>query len=479
MRALILCLLLSLPALATRPNVLLIGTDDLNDWIGCLGGHPQVKTPHIDRLAAGGTLFANAHCQSPLCNPSRTALMTGLRPTTTGVYGLAPWFRTVPELRGLVSLPQAFRRAGYHTAIAGKIHHVYPPQKDRAAEFDAYGPPCNFGPMPDKKLVETPSPMRAVDWGVYPEKDGQQNDWQIAGWAIDFLGRDHGQPFFLGVGFGRPHVPCFASQQWFDLYPADTLKMPPMLENDRDDVPDFAWKLHWNLPEPRLKWLLETNEWRPLVRAYLASTSFVDSQVGRVLDALRRSPAAGNTIIVLFSDHGWHLGEKGISGKNTLWERSTRVPLIIAGPGLPGGQKVTRPAELLDIYPTLLDLAGMEPIDGLDGLSLRPQIENPGHPRRPAITTHNPGNHGVRDEHWRYIRYADGSEELYDHRNDPNEWHNLAADPKHAETLRRLRSFLPQHEKPLAPGSASRILEKRGDRWFWEDKPVDELPQSL
>jgi arylsulfatase A-like enzyme len=479
MKAFILCLLLALPAFAARPNVLLLGTDDLNDWIGCLGGHPQVKTPHIDRLAARGTLFANAHCQSPLCNPSRTALMTGMRPTTTGVYGLAPWFRNVPELRDLVSLPQAFHRAGYHTAIAGKIYHVYPPQKDRAAEFDDYGPPCNFGPFPEKKLVETPSPMRAVDWGVYPEKDKQQNDWQIADWAIDFLGRDREQPFFLGVGFGRPHVPCFASQQWFDLYPDDTLKMPPMLENDRDDVPDFAWKLHWNLPEPRLKWLRESNEWRPLVRAYLASTSFVDSQVGRVLDALRKSPAAENTIVVLFSDHGWHLGEKGISGKNTLWERSTRVPLIIAGPGLPEGRKVTQPAELMDIYPTLLDLAGMKQIDGLDGLSLRPQIENPAQPRRPAITTHNPGNHGVRDEHWRYIRYADGSEELYDHRNDPNEWHNLAADPKHAETLRRLKSFLPQNEKPHAPGSASRILEKRGDLWFWEGKPVDELPQSL
>ena len=252
-----------------------------------------------------------------------------------------------------------------------------------------------------------------------------------------------------------------------------------MLENDRDDVPDFAWKLHWNLPESRLKWLRESNEWRPLVRAYLASTSFVDSQVGRVLDALRDSPAAENTIVVLFSDHGWHLGEKGISGKNTLWERSTRVPLIIAGPGLPGGQKVTQPAELLDIYPTLLDLAGMKHIDGLDGLSLRPQIEHPGQPRRPAITTHNPGNHVIRDEHWRYIRYADGSEELYDHRHDPNEWHNLAADPVHAETIRRLKSFLPQNEKPHSPGSASRILESRGGRWFWEGKPVDELPQSL
>ncbi len=478
MKALLASLLLAVPAIAAKPNVLLIGVDDLNDWIGCLGGHPQVKTPHLDQLAASGTLFTNAHCQAPVCNPSRTSLMTGRRPTTTGVYGLAPWFRSVPELRGLVSLPQAFHRAGYATALTGKIYHTFPPKKDRAAEFDEYGPPCNFGPLPKEKFVQTPENHRLVDWGVFPEKDEQQNDWEIASWAVDFLGRDHDKPFFLGVGFGRPHVPCFASQKWFDLYPDDRLQMPELLEGDRDDVPEFAWYLNWRLPEPRLRWLREAGQWRPLVRSYLASVSFVDSQVGRVLDALRDSPAADNTVVVLFSDHGWHLGEKDISGKNTLWQRSTRVPLIIAGKHLPARQRCGQPAELLDIYPTLLDLAGLEPVDGLEGLSLRPQLENPDEPRRPAITTHNPGNHSVCDTRWRYIRYADGSEELYDRNEDPHEWHNLADQAGQAETIKRLAAFLPENDHPLVPGSDGRTLEKKDGVWLWEGRPMDSIERS-
>ncbi len=477
MRVLLASLLLLGQAVAA-PNVLLIGIDDLNDWIGCLDGHPQVRTPHLDRLAASGTLFTNAHCQAPLCNPSRTSLMTGRRPTTTGIYGLAPWFRSVPELREIVSLPQAFHQAGYRTAVAGKIYHTYPPKRDRPAEFDDYGPACHFGPLPDTKLVETPSPLRLVDWGVFPESDEQQNDHAIASWAVEFLDREPTCPFFLGVGFGRPHVPCFASQAWFDLYPAGTLKMPAWLENDRDDVPDFAWKLHWHLPEPRLEWLRDSDQWRPLVRAYLASTSFVDSQVGRVLEALHRSPAADDTIVVLFSDHGWHLGEKGISGKNTLWERSTRVPLVIAGPGIPPRQRCRQPVELLDLYPTLLDLAGLDADPALEGLSLRPLIADPDEPRRPALTTHNPGNHSIRDRRWRYIRYADGSEELYDHQADPHEWHNLAGMPEHQSTIQRLRAHLPRAEAEHAPGSSGRILDRRNGSWRWEGKPIDSLPKS-
>lgn len=468
---------------ATGQNVLLIGIDDLNDWIGCMKGHPQVKTPHLDRLAAGGTLFTNAHCQAPLCNPSRTSLMTGLRPTSSGVYGLSPWFRSVPALKDILSMPQAFRRGGYRTAIAGKIYHQYPPGADRTAEFDEYGPPCDFGPFPKEKLVMTPADTRLMDWGVFPERDDQQNDWKIATWAADFLNKPASgktdAPFFLGIGFGRPHVPCFASQKWFDLYPQETLQMPEIPDGDLADVPNFESHLHWNLPEPRLKWLRESDQWKPLVRSYLASVSFVDSQVGRLLDALRQSPYADNTIVVLFSDHGWHLGEKNISGKNSLWERVSRVPLIISGPGIPTGRRCDQPVELLDIYPTLTDLCKLPPVDALDGLSLRPQLDDPAKPRRPAMTTHNPGNHAVRDEHWRYIHYADGSEELYDHEHDPHEWHNLAKDAAHRQTLERLRLHLPAKETPHVRGSAGRVLENRGGRWFWEGKPVDETEQSL
>jgi arylsulfatase A-like enzyme len=402
--------------------------------------------------------------------------MLSRRPGNTGVYGLEPWFRDVKELRDLVSLPQAFKRAGYRTATAGKVYHQFPPSPDRAAEFDTYGPACNFGPLPEKKMVKTPSDMRLVDWGVFPERDHQQNDWQIASWAEDFLaarGTADDDPFFLAVGFGRPHLPCFASQQWFDLYPEESLAMPPVRDDDRADTPDFSWYLHWQLPEPRLSWLRNAGQWRPLVRAYLASTSFVDSQVGRVIDALDRSGKADETIIVLWSDHGWHLGEKGISGKNSLWERSTRVPLMLAGPGIPAGTRCGEPAELLDIYPTLTALCRIEAPAGLEGLSLMPQLADSGKPRRPAVTTHNPGNHAVRDRHHRYIRYADGSEELYDHRSDPNEWHNLASRPESAETIKRLAAFLPKDDKPPVPGSAGRILVRgSGGSWIWEGKPV-------
>jgi arylsulfatase A-like enzyme len=246
--------------------------------------------------------------------------------------------------------------------------------------------------------------------------------------------------------------------------------MPPIIEGDRDDTPAASWYIHWDLPEPRTSWLRQNHQLRPLVRAYLACVSFVDSQVGRVLDAVDRSPQADNTIVVLWSDHGYHLGEKAISGKNSLWTQSTRVPLVFAGPGVVSGQQCDQPAELLDIYPTLCELAG--------GLSLMPQIKEPTTSRqRPAICTHNAGNHSVCDRRWRYIRYADNSEELYDRTKDPEELDNLlygeAIDSTHRMVADQLAQWLPKSEKPLAPGSAHRILEKRGDDFYWQGKRID------
>src|SRR6185437_15441222 len=349
---------------AEKPNVLFIAIDDQNDWIGCLGGHPLAKTPHIDRLAARGTVFASAHCQAPLCNPSRTSLLLGLRPSTTGIYGLAPWFRNVPERRDAVPLPQYFARRGYRTLSGGKIYHALrAPGKDepQGAEFDAWGPPGGVGSRPPHKLVP-PTPMGdhpLVDWGVWPldNDDTGKGDYAVASWAVEQIkSLPKNQPFFLGASFFLPHVPCYATQKWFDLYPDDDSVLPPVKEDDRADTPRFSWYLHWNLPEPRLKWVRESGQWRNLVRSYLACTSFVDSQVGRLLDALETSGRAENTVVVLWGDHGWHLGEKQITGKNTLWERSTRVPLIFAGPGVTPGKVCGTPVELLDIYPTLVEL---------------------------------------------------------------------------------------------------------------------------
>jgi choline-sulfatase len=458
-----------------KPNVVLIAIDDLNDWVGFLGGHPQVKTPHMDGLAARGTAFTNAHCQAPLCNPSRTSLLTGLRPTTTGVYALAPWFRTSEKLTNHETLFQYFHKQGYRTLTAGKVFHDgYPPKEGRVNgdEVDVWGPVGTVG-RPKVKFVHTPSAIAAMDWGPFPEKDEGCFDHDLGNWAVQQLKNPPREPFFLAVGFRHPHVPCFAPQRWFDLYPDAGLKMPPVKDDDRDDLPRFASYLHWKLPEPRLRWLQEHDQWRPLVRSYLASISYVDMQVGRVLKALSESGLEKSTVVVLWSDHGWHLGEKGITGKNTLWERSTRVPLVFAGPGIAAGAKCGRPAELLDIYPTLADLCSLPKKDGLEGLSLAPQLKDSRAQRpRPAITTHNPGNHAVRTERWRYIRYADGSEELYDRDADPNEWTNLAGEARHAELKRSLAKWLPTSSAAPLPGSAGRLLTYENGIAVWEGKPI-------
>ena len=456
-----------------KPNILFIAIDDLNDWVNPLQGHPQVQTPHMDRLAARGTVFTNAHCQAPLCNPSRTSLMTGLRPSTTGIYALFPWFRNVEELKDLVTLPKYFGQHGYRTYGTGKIYHSRDFHDKDKPEFDVMGPGASVGPYPPKKLVNTPQPHPLVDWGLFPHRDEDKGDWKVASWAVDQLSGELPEPFFLAAGFFLPHVPCFATEKWFNLYPEDKVELPPVRRDDREDTPLFSWFLHWRLPEPRLKFLEEAEQWKNLVRSYLASISFVDSQVGRLLDALEASGHADNTVVVLWSDHGWHLGEKLITGKNTLWDRSTRVPLIFAGPGVSRGATSSRPAELLDIYPTLVELAGLPAKEGIEGHSLTPQLRDGKAARQwPAITTHNHDNHGVRTENWRFIQYADGSEEFYDMRRDPNEWTNLINVPAHADRIREHRRLLPSVNRDPAPGSGIRLLTYKDGKAVWEGKEI-------
>jgi arylsulfatase A-like enzyme len=462
-----------------RPNVLFIAIDDQNDWVGPLGGHPLVRTPHLDRLAARGTTFLNAHCQAPLCNPSRASLMFSLRPTTTGIYGLAPWIRTLEPWRDRVSLPQHFKAHGYRTLTTGKIYHGGVGNAEaRAREFDVWGPAGGVGVRPEQKLIP-PTPggnHPLMDWGVFPHRDEEKGDYLATSWAIEQIREaPKDQPFFLAVGLFLPHVPNYVTQSWYDLYPGDDRLLPPLRADDRDDTPRFSWYLHWDLPEPRLKWVRENDQWHNFVRSYLASTSFIDAQIGRLLDQLEASGLADNTVIVVWGDHGFHLGEKGITGKNTLWERSTRVPLLFAGPGIAAGSRTTRPAELLDIYPTLAELCGLASRDDLEGLSLVPQLRDPAAARaRPAITTHNQGNHTVRSERWRYIRYADGTEELYDHAADPHEWTNLASDLRHAAVLAEHRRWLPRIDAPPAPNSQHRILtyDPASDEAVWEGTVV-------
>ncbi len=464
-----------------RPNVLFISIDDLNDWLGCMDTHPLVQTPNIDALAARGTLFTNAHCQSPLCNPSRTSLMLGLRPSTTGIHGLNPWFRDVRQFADHQTLPQVFAEQGYRTLTTGKIYHSWREARprDRHVEFEVTGPHGGLGSRPPEKLIgETPFGNHPLmDWGVWPpdNDDSVTADYQIASWAVEQIeSMPKDQPFFLAVGFFFPHVPCYASQQWFDLYPDDESVLPEIPVNERAGTPPASWWLHWELPEPRLRWLQESDQLVNLTRSYLACISFIDAQVGRMLEALDEAGLTDDTIVVLWSDHGYHLGEKEISGKNTLWARSTRVPLILAGPGISPGQVCGRPAELLDLFPTLVDMAGLEgPRHELEGLSLRPQLVDAEAPReQPAITSHNQGNFSVVSEQWRYIRYVDGSEELYDIQADPHEWNNLSDERPGVKA--QLRAWLPDIDHGPAPGSRHRILTYYDGVPVWQGRPIGE-----
>lgn len=401
--------------------------------------------------------------------------MLSLRPSTTGVYGLRPSFRTLPEFKDRVTLNQHFALNGYETYTAGKVYHGSIGRKKD--EFDHIGPPGRPGIKPETKLIP-PTPggnHPLMDWGVFDHADEDKGDWQVASWAVEQLeSMPTEKPFFMAAGFFLPHVPCHVPPRWWDLYDHDSIVMPPIRKNDRLDCSPMSWYLHWDLPEPRLSWLTHHDQHRNLVHSYLSSISFTDHQVGRVLDALEKSPHADNTIICLWSDHGWHLGEKNITGKNTLWRHSTRVPLIFAGPGVESLGSTVSPAELLDIYPTLCDLAGIPIPANLEGVSLRPQIKDPTLIRkRPAITDHNPGNQSVVDHRYRLIRYADESEELYDTVSDPFEYENLSGQSKFAKVVDRLRSSLQMNPAPLAKGSASRTLEKVDGKWIWEGEAID------
>jgi len=451
-----------------RPNVLLLSVDDMNDWVGCLGGYPGVQTPNIDALARRGVLFRDAHCTSPLCNPSRTSLLTGKRPSTTGVYRNHQYWR--PAHPDIVTLPVFFRDHGYHVAGAGKIFHhtagFNPPDQWDDFQIQEFDDPwyrrISWYPWV-KKIPNPPGhPFNGMagrnvvpefDWGALPDRPEETyGDMAAVRYGQKFLKRSHDKPFFLALGLWHPHIPLFAPQRYFDLYPREGVKLPEVPGNDLDDVPPLGQQMaavrrneHENI--------LKEGRWVDAVRSYLACISFADAMVGYVLDALEQSTHARNTIIVFWSDHGWHLGEKRHWHKGTLWQRATHVPMIWAGPGVrQTAADRTQPVELLDIYPTLAELCQLPKSDDLEGDSLVPLLRDAKARRRPAVTTYLQDNHAVVTEKWRYIRYGDGEEELYDRINDPNEWKNLASDPQHTQLKRRLVQWMPKTSVAPVPG---------------------------
>ncbi|MGF1491565.1 MAG: sulfatase [Microcoleaceae cyanobacterium] len=391
-----------------RPNLLLIAIDDLNDWVGCLGGHPQVKTPNIDRLAASGVLFSNAHCQAPVCNASRASIMTSLYPETTGIYFLNPEPKASPRARKNMLLPHRFKKERYYVAGAGKLFHG---RQDNDYMPNYAGDFGGVGPRREQKFSSFPN-RPLWDWGAFPTYDEEMPDHKIAAWGMAELEKKHKRPFLLATGFYRPHVPQYAPQKWFDMYPLESVKLPLTIENDLDDLSQYAINLtRLKHVAPTHEWVVKNNEWKPLVQSYLACVSFVDHQVGKVLAALENSPYRDNTIVVLFGDHGFHLGEKERWAKRSLWEDSTRVPLMVAGPGIAQGKVCEKPVQLLDIYPTMLDLAGLKADPGHEGHSLMPLLAD-ADAQWPHVArmSFGPGNHAIRSERYRYIRYQDGTE---------------------------------------------------------------------
>lgn len=537
---------------AGKPNVILIICDDLNDYVEGFDGHPNARTPAIARLARSGVSFTQAHCTIPICGPSRASFFTGIYPHNSGCYGFERW-DGYEVLRNSRTMMDHFRANGYHTLGTGKLmHHLV------RKEWTEYGNPADYGPFPfdgtDKVAhPDVPAPFREigpVDGSFGPlvnlsgrtTPDGKPLTWQTGGWGKvrplrvdsqdiraltadelngnwaveqlnDFASKPSGKSFFMGVGFIRPHTPLIVPQRFFDMFPLDSIELPVIRPGDVDDTharsirglpngeeptsprtQDMGLRLFSNLvasyPSP-------DEALRRFIQAYLASVASVDEQIGRILDAVEQSPLKDNTIIVLTSDHGWGMGEKDYLYKNSLWQESTQVPLIVRAPGVArAGTASGQPVSLIDLYPTLIDLCSLtgdtqknDKGRPLDGHSLKPLLQAPdsGEWSGPgeALTAlykwrmkYDPSqeSYSLRSRNWRYIRYENGKEELYHTADDSFEWHNLADRPEHAEQLasfrQRLRARLPEPGRvPTQPAwQPKNSNNPKADAEAWKDK---------
>lgn len=450
-----------------RLNVLFIAIDDMNDWTTLFDKSNPIKTPNLERLAEQGTFFSKAYCNSPACNPSRASVLSGTRPSSNGVYGnRSDWKKALSDT---VILPQHFRNHGYRAYASGKIFHHHGAQFHKYEAFDSFiefpsrqpdMPMPRNGNLNGIKSWTAPdgskSPVsRNFDWGVYPKNPDDHIDNRTVDWAIEKIVSASDEPFFIATGIYRPHMPFYAPQEWYDRYPLGDLVMPEEKPDDLDDLPNAARSM---LHPPSRKFISTFEQERlrdafifeKAVRGYQAAASFADHQVGRLLDALDVSGKADKTVIALWSDHGFHLGEKEHWEKFVLYEKATRIPFIIAAPGYKPGQVCRRPVSLIDLYPTLAELCQLPAPSHLEGDSLVPLLRKPKSKRDPVLITYGQGNHAVRSDRYRYIRYANGEEELYDLDNDPNEWTNIAY-------LKGTKKVMKQHAAWLPSENAEEI----------------------
>jgi len=474
------------------PNVILFATDDLNDWINPLG-YSQANTPNLDRLAKSGVVFNNAHAPGVYCAPSRTAIFTGLHATTTGCYQNQVFHYEHPEL---VSLQMAFQQGGYNTYGAGKLYHhpggYLDPRgwdeyfarsqevKDKGWAMGSYGE--QDVPRPDRipysrYYTETGLDQLIgggfMEWGpIDNEKEDEMADAIRTNWACDVLRREHDKPFFLALGLYAPHFPNYSPQKYFDLYNRDSIQLPEYKPDDLDDVPPTIRKEMMSRMKRYQLELERIDAVKDGVHAYLAAVSFADAMLGRILDALEASPYLENTIIVMWSDHGFHHGEKGNWGKHTLWQRTSHVPLIWSGKGIANNERVETTVSLVDIYPTLIELCDLPVERQMDGVSLVPSLEDPSAStdRDVFLPSHRRGSYAVINMNWRYIYYNDGTEELYNVKEDPNEWDNLAGELKFKNLIQNFKKSAPSVFAPEGIPKNELKLVVEGDSFHWVRK---------
>ncbi len=429
-----------------KPNVLFIAVDDLNHWVGYLGRNPQAHTPNIDKLVARGVRFTRSYCAAPSCNPSRAALMSGLRPSTTGVYDNGNDWRTV--ISEDLTLPTTFRKAGYDVRGAGKIYHG---SYERPSEWDDYLASPGKDPEPTGDTG-----VGGIKFAPLDCDDDDLREWKIVQYGIDELQKEHDKPFFLAVGLHKPHMPWNVPRKYYDMHPLDEIQLPPHRDDDLADIPPAGVAMA--RPSGDHKQILDSGRWKDAIQGYLAAGTYADAMIGRLMDAFDKSAYKDNTIVVFWGDHGWHFGEKEHWRKFALWEEATRAPLAWIVPGLtPTDAVCERPVDFMSIYPTLTDLCGIPTPGHVEGKSIRPLLAQPDSAwASPALTTYRFENHAVRSEGWRYIRYANGDEELYDEQADPYEWTNLASNPNYASIKSELAQAMPTRNEPDIGPTSSR-----------------------
>jgi arylsulfatase A-like enzyme len=448
---------------AARPNVLFVAIDDLNDWVGCVGGNAQTVTPNLDRFAeTRATVMRKAYCPAAVCCPSRSAILTGLRPSTTGVYGNSQNLKNAPKARDVLTLPQYFSRHGYLTLSSGKIFHKHP-TADGLDEgqwaFDEFRRAGGKGGV-IKRIA--PPPVEGVKlggsdfaWGATQASLEETKDYLTCAWGAEQLKRDFDKPFFMAIGISKPHLPWYVPQEFFDMHPLEQVKIPEFRRDDLDDITDVTGKV---ILKPTSRFIVadRAGMHREAARAYLAAASYADACVGVLLNALEESRYGDNTIVMIWGDHGWHLAEKLHYGKTRLWEESARVPFLVSVPGTtPGGSSSDGVVNLLDMYPTLVELCGLPQNSLNEGKSFAALLRTPEMKwSEPTLTTQQHKNHSLTDGRYRFI-WRGGrtaiAEELYDHESDPMEWTNLARNPEYQSIIERFRECLPEHNEPDSP----------------------------